>query len=242
MSHHLYAYERIPNSDRDVYEASENPHNNVDTYGRSESDYDDNYGRKEVPNHNVYKEGDDPHHDTYAANEYENGNYMRSEEPHPHDGYERNLSDPGVYEKIEESEPWTPWNNGGSRRRTTALYQNVEQFVLAGNQIPQNDNINMLDCNLVRWCLRPAMRLRPCRLWCVCDVGGFVAAAFTWFLVFAGEIMLCMFVIYPFPTPWYGMINGAFNLFCAFLGLASHWKTMFSDPVSKKPYVSLPCK
>ena len=95
------------------------------------------------------------------------------------------------------------------------------------------DNIRYLNCNRFWRRLGVPLSQRSCiRLWCVKDWTGWCAAIFTWVLIFGGELVFFIFVIYPFPYPIYGAINGFFNLACSLLGFASHLRAMFSDPVS----------
>ena len=70
-------------------------------------------------------------------------------------------------------------------------------------------------------------------LWFVKDWTGIVAVIGTWILLISGEIIFFLFVILPFRNPLYRVLNGAFNLICALLGLVAHFQATFTNPVSR---------
>lgn len=70
-------------------------------------------------------------------------------------------------------------------------------------------------------------RYKKC--WCVKDICGIICAVMTWMLILYAEFVV-MAVIYPSRETWLGTVEMIlFNLGC-FLAVASHLRTMFSDP------------
>lgn len=69
------------------------------------------------------------------------------------------------------------------------------------------------------------------RVWFIQDGCGMVCASMTWFLVMYAEFVVNFVMLLPSKSFWYSLINGvAFN-FLAVLALASHLRTMLTDPV-----------
>lgn len=69
------------------------------------------------------------------------------------------------------------------------------------------------------------------RIWFIQDGCGMVCAFMTWFLVLYAEFVVNFVMLLPSKSFWYSLINGvAFN-FLAVLALASHLRTMLTDPV-----------
>jgi len=67
------------------------------------------------------------------------------------------------------------------------------------------------------------------KCWCVKDICGIICALLTWFLILYAEFVV-MAVIYPGSSTIYGNINMViFNIGCL-MAVASHLRTMFSDP------------
>lgn len=68
-------------------------------------------------------------------------------------------------------------------------------------------------------------------LWFIQDSCGMVCAGMTWFLVLYAEFVVNFVMLLPSKNFWYSLLNGAaFNLL-AVLALASHLRTMLTDPV-----------
>lgn len=77
------------------------------------------------------------------------------------------------------------------------------------------------------------------RLWFIQDGCGMVCASMTWFLVMYAEFVVNFVMLLPSKNFWYTLINGvAFN-FLAVLALASHLRTMLTDPVRFTTSLSL---
>ncbi|XP_037701687.1 palmitoyltransferase ZDHHC3-like [Choloepus didactylus] len=70
------------------------------------------------------------------------------------------------------------------------------------------------------------------RVWFVCDPLGIACAAGTWLLVLYATGVLLEDLLIPSEDAAYGVANGALFHLLAFLGLASHARTMLSDPGS----------
>lgn len=68
-------------------------------------------------------------------------------------------------------------------------------------------------------------------LWFIHDGCGMVCATMTWLLVLYAEFVVNFVMLLPSKSFWYSLLNGAaFNSF-AVLALASHVRTMLTDPV-----------
>ncbi|XP_007952948.1 palmitoyltransferase ZDHHC3-like [Orycteropus afer afer] len=76
----------------------------------------------------------------------------------------------------------------------------------------------------------PARRCR--RPWFVCDALGIVCATSTWGLVLGAAGTLLSELLIPSRDVVYAAANGALFYLLAFLGLAAHARTMFTDPGS----------
>lgn len=67
------------------------------------------------------------------------------------------------------------------------------------------------------------------KCWCVKDICGIICVILTWLLILYAEFVV-MAVIYPSSASITGHINMVvFNIGC-FMAVASHLRTMFSDP------------
>ena len=87
--------------------------------------------------------------------------------------------------------------------------------------------------NLNRCCRRygiPIPRSVCTHLWMVRDCAGWVGAVFTWFLIAGGELLVMMALVSRQFTV-FTVLNGLFSLGCAALGVISHCRSMFTDPV-----------
>lgn len=70
-------------------------------------------------------------------------------------------------------------------------------------------------------------------LWFIQDSCGMVCAGITWFLVLYAEFVVNFVMLLPSKNFWYSLLNGATFNSLAVLALASHLRTMLSDPVRK---------
>lgn len=71
-------------------------------------------------------------------------------------------------------------------------------------------------------------------LWFIQDSCGMVCASMTWFLVLYAEFVVNFVMLLPAKNFWYSLLNGATFNALAVLALASHLRTMLSDPVSRR--------
>ncbi|XP_029463941.1 palmitoyltransferase ZDHHC7 isoform X1 [Rhinatrema bivittatum] len=68
------------------------------------------------------------------------------------------------------------------------------------------------------------------RVWFIRDGCGMVCAVITWLLVFYADFVVTFVMLLPSKDFWYSVVNGVlFNCF-AVLALASHLRTMLTDP------------
>jgi len=94
-----------------------------------------------------------------------------------------------------------------------------------------HDSISIV--NLNRCCRRygiPLPRSICTQLWMVRDCAGWVGAVFTWFLIVGGELLV-MLTLASRDFTFFTLLNGFFSVSCALLGIISHFRSMFSDPV-----------
>lgn len=68
-------------------------------------------------------------------------------------------------------------------------------------------------------------------LWFIQDSCGMVCAGMTWFLVLYAEFVVNFVMLLPSKSFWYSLLNGAAFNSLAVLALASHLRTMLTDPV-----------
>lgn len=68
-------------------------------------------------------------------------------------------------------------------------------------------------------------------LWFIQDGCGMVCATMTWFLVLYAEFVVNFVMLLPAKNFWYSLLNGATFNSLAVLALASHLRTMLTDPV-----------
>lgn len=69
------------------------------------------------------------------------------------------------------------------------------------------------------------------QLWFIQDCCGMVCACITWFLVFYADFVVTFVMLLPSRSFWYAVINGVVFNSLAVLALASHLRTMLTDPV-----------
>lgn len=67
-------------------------------------------------------------------------------------------------------------------------------------------------------------------LWFIQDSCGMVCATMTWFLVLYAEFVVNFVMLLPAKSFWYSLLNGAAFNSLAVLALASHLRTMLTDP------------
>uniref|UniRef100_A0A3Q2U7Z6 Palmitoyltransferase n=1 Tax=Fundulus heteroclitus TaxID=8078 RepID=A0A3Q2U7Z6_FUNHE len=68
-------------------------------------------------------------------------------------------------------------------------------------------------------------------VWFIQDSCGMVCATMTWFLVLYAEFVVNFVMLLPAKSFWYSLLNGATFNSLAVLALASHLRTMLTDPV-----------
>lgn len=71
-------------------------------------------------------------------------------------------------------------------------------------------------------------------LWFIQDGCGMVCAGITWFLVFYAAFVVNFVMLLPAKNSWYPLLNGAVFNSLAVLALASHLRTMLTDPVRSR--------
>lgn len=72
------------------------------------------------------------------------------------------------------------------------------------------------------------------RLWFIQDGCGMVCALITWFLVLYADFVVTFVMLLPSKSFWYAVVNGAVFNSLAVLALASHLRTMLTDPVRRQ--------
>ena len=72
---------------------------------------------------------------------------------------------------------------------------------------------------------------RAKQLWFIRDCCGMVCAFITWLLVFFADFVVTFVMLLPSRSFWYAVINGVVFNSLAVLALASHLRTMLTDPV-----------
>jgi len=77
----------------------------------------------------------------------------------------------------------------------------------------------------------PVPRSICTHLWMVRDCAGWVGAVFTWFLIVGGELLV-MLALAAQQFTFFTLLNGVLQLSCAALGIISHLRAMFTDPVT----------
>lgn len=70
-------------------------------------------------------------------------------------------------------------------------------------------------------------------LWFIQDCCGMVCAFITWFLVFFADFVVTFVMLLPSRSFWYAVVNGVVFNSLTVLALASHLRTMLTDPVRK---------
>ena len=69
------------------------------------------------------------------------------------------------------------------------------------------------------------------RGWFIQDGCGMVCAFVTWFLVLYADFVVTFVMLLPSKNVWYAVVNGVLFNCLAVLALASHLRTMLTDPV-----------
>lgn len=69
-------------------------------------------------------------------------------------------------------------------------------------------------------------------VWCIRDICGIICAILTWLLILYAEFVVMSVILVPSTYPFYSIENMVLFQMCTFLALASHLRTMFTDPVS----------
>jgi len=63
------------------------------------------------------------------------------------------------------------------------------------------------------------------------DICGIICAIFTWLLILYAEFVVTFVTLLPCPYPIFQCVNMVIFQIFAFLAMASHLRTMFTDPV-----------
>jgi len=93
-----------------------------------------------------------------------------------------------------------------------------------------SDNIAQIDCS-VFW-HRLGMSWPECsRLWFVKDVCGIICAVFTWLLMLYAEFVIIVVILLPSHDSIHSITNATVFHFFTVLAVASHLRTMLTDPV-----------
>lgn len=69
------------------------------------------------------------------------------------------------------------------------------------------------------------------RLWCIRDICGIICVILTWFLIMYAEFVVMCVMLLPSPYPIYSIVNMIIFNMGSFLAIASHIRTMCTDPV-----------
>lgn len=72
------------------------------------------------------------------------------------------------------------------------------------------------------------------RLWFIRDGCGMVCAVITWMLVLYADFVVTFVMLLPSKDFWFSVINGTLFNCLAVMALASHMRTMLTDPVSAR--------
>jgi len=67
-------------------------------------------------------------------------------------------------------------------------------------------------------------------MWCIQDICGIICAIFTWLLILYAEFVVTFVTLLPCPYPIFQFVNMVIFQIFAFLAMASHLRTMFTDP------------
>jgi len=103
-------------------------------------------------------------------------------------------------------------------------------IMLIGDDVTLSDNIAQIDCSAF-W-HRLGISWPECsRLWLVKDACGIICAAFAWLLIAYAEFVVMIVILLPSRDTVHSIINTTFFHFFALLAIASHLRTMLSDPV-----------
>lgn len=68
------------------------------------------------------------------------------------------------------------------------------------------------------------------RVWCVKDICGVICAIFTWLLILYADFVVMVVILLPGPYPIYSVVNAIIFQILAALAIASHVRTMLTDP------------
>ena len=101
----------------------------------------------------------------------------------------------------------------------------------AGEVSDYKDAVALLDCTPF-W-RRLGFRSTCQRVWFVKDICGVICAMFTWGLILYAEYVVTLVVLLPSPDTLHSLVNGLIFQLFIFLAIASHLKTMLTDPVSE---------
>jgi len=132
-----------------------------------------------------------------------------------------------VVSKSETGRQHVACNSYGDDNNSSA---NVAVMMSAANDILIGDNIATIDCS-VFW-HRLGVSWPECnRLWLVKDVCGIICAVFTWLLIIYAEFVVVVVILLPSHDSVHSIINATVFHFFTLLAVASHLRTMLTDPV-----------
>lgn len=82
-------------------------------------------------------------------------------------------------------------------------------------------------------CMPPPVDNSMDKVWFIKDGCGIACAVVTWLLIFYAEFVVIFVMLLPSKDPIYSTINGILFNILAFMALASHFRAMITDPVSR---------
>lgn len=121
---------------------------------------------------------------------------------------------------------------GGTNGTTGPVIRTMKSSRQGTGEVPDyQDAIALMDCTPfwrrlgIRWILCQ-------RMWFVKDVCGVICALFTWGLLLYAEFVITFVMLLPSPDTLHSLVNGIMFHVLIFLAVASHLRTMLTDPVS----------
>lgn len=119
---------------------------------------------------------------------------------------------------------------GGTNGTTGPVIRTMKSSRQGTGEVPDyQDAIALMDCTPfwrrlgIRWILCQ-------RMWFVKDVCGVICALFTWGLLLYAEFVITFVMLLPSPDTLHSLVNGIMFHVLIFLAVASHLRTMLTDP------------
>jgi len=110
------------------------------------------------------------------------------------------------------------------------LYDNDAVMSAAAAADIISDNIAHIDLTVL--CHQLGISWPECRrLWLVKDVCGITCAVFSWLLIVYAEFVVVVVILLPSHDLVYSIANATVFQFFTLLAIASHLRTMLTDPV-----------